>query len=581
MRSCKAAPEEAGSRVWGNRKQKPADAELVRRTLAGDVSAFDCLVLRHRRTVLTLARVALGDWDRAEDVAQQAFLEALAGLPGLRDGAKFKPWLATITRRCAARQRANSAPNDVEFCDAVLYPLHSTQPIPATDDLRERIRASLSELSARSRTVVTLHYLDGYSCREIGSRLEIPVGTVKRILHESRNSLRQSMGVAASVKGEPEMAVAGESKRTKTGPRSLVSWIYGECGPGNMMRGTLPQSVCLAVNKAAKGVEQIAKEVDANVRFVQEAIDPLVREEILQKTADGRYRANFLAFDAQDWIEVTRGVREQGVTLADALQSDLPALEEAWNRTTLPERGYPWQSGIWPALAIFVCNLAISRNSPPEPEPPQRDSGHRYWLGGHEAVPDEQVLWGTGFNGSSPDDLLAHGYFWTWGLCRQCLGYREERVKALTALAKGASNVDEISAQAGLSADQARETTARLVEVGVVERAAKSLKLTFPILTEQDSDVLTPVVDEVAVPLCSDILQPATADLAEKLRRAGYKHLEDQFAAWRRWQVGNIAGEGLRELLKRGVLPDPGDPAPANFCLIGWFGRPPLMSWKA
>jgi RNA polymerase sigma-70 factor (ECF subfamily) len=50
----------------------------------------------------------------------------------------------------------------------------------------------LAELSAINRKVVVMHYLEGCSCREIGESLGIPPGTVKRILHESRRSLRAS-----------------------------------------------------------------------------------------------------------------------------------------------------------------------------------------------------------------------------------------------------------------------------------------------------------------------------------------------------------------------------------------------------
>ncbi|NIR02229.1 MAG: hypothetical protein GTN78_18875, partial [Gemmatimonadales bacterium] len=109
----------------------------------------------------------------------------------------------------------------------------------------DRVTAHLRELSSRSRRVVTLHYLDGYSCREIGNQLSIPEGTVKRILHESRNSLRASMGIAVP------RATGGRAMKAKTGPRHLVWWINGNW-PGPYMQGLLPQSICLAVNKTAK-----------------------------------------------------------------------------------------------------------------------------------------------------------------------------------------------------------------------------------------------------------------------------------------------------------------------------------------
>ena len=222
-----------------------SDSELVRRTVDGNTEAFDVLVLRHRASVLYAARTAVRDWEQAEDVAQQALVEAYKSLRGLRDGTSFRAWLMTITRRCASRDRA-SQPDAVGLTEAVICFASPPEIYPGIDDVTERVRASLSELSARSRQVVTLHYLDGYSCKEIGSRLGLPEGTVKRILHESRNSLRSRMGITKGDVGR--MEVLDTTKITKNGPRRLHWWITGEW-PGSIMSSLLAQSIALTINK--------------------------------------------------------------------------------------------------------------------------------------------------------------------------------------------------------------------------------------------------------------------------------------------------------------------------------------------
>ena len=63
---------------------------------AGATASFDRLVARHRAAVLHAAYALLGHWELAEDVAQQTFVQAFMGLPGLRDAVKFRPWLMTI-----------------------------------------------------------------------------------------------------------------------------------------------------------------------------------------------------------------------------------------------------------------------------------------------------------------------------------------------------------------------------------------------------------------------------------------------------------------------------------------------------
>jgi len=558
------------------------DAELVRRAAQGDAAAFDLLVLRHRQSALSAARAALGSRDEAEDAAQQAFVDAFAGLPGLREPERFRAWLMTITKRCALRRRGGLVhwPNMLDLPETVVRPLGAPEPDHGHNELRERVRAALDELSARSRQVVTLHYLDGYACREIGLRLAIPEGTVKRILHESRNSLRVSMGVRTT--GGIETMTA--TKDLKRGPRDMAWWINGDW-PGPFMSTTLARSICLAANKRPKTVKQIAELVDANEQYVREALQPLVGEGLVQETENGRYRAGFVALEAADWIEVTRDVRKQGVMLADALIPDLAALEAAWNRTPKPDQGFAWAEGIWPTLAILVLNIGLKRNGVPLPqiEPPSRAGGKRYWAGGSEEVPPEHVLWCTGFNNTGGGSGFGYGYLWSYGMPfkRPAVGWPDEQRHALGALADGAADADAVAQITGQAPEQARELLGKAVEIGLVCRSGDDLALTFPVFREEDDGVLAPVVDKIAGRLSREIVQDATAGVPDLLRKLGYGHLEEQFHEWRAWLEGNVAGEALRELLNRGILPHPGDPAPMSFCMIGWVGELRLMRWTA
>ena len=72
------------------------DAELVRRTRAGDREAFGVLVERHRRTIYVLALQKGLQAAEAEDVAQEVFLKAYRGLEGFRGASRFSTWLYSI-----------------------------------------------------------------------------------------------------------------------------------------------------------------------------------------------------------------------------------------------------------------------------------------------------------------------------------------------------------------------------------------------------------------------------------------------------------------------------------------------------
>ena len=567
-------PEESGLRRSDSKEQAAkgsSEAALIRRAGQGDVEAFNRLVLRHRQSVLHFAWTMVRDWDLAEDLAQQTLLEAYRGLSGLREPPKFRAWLLTIARRRAMRHWGSlaSQPPTIEFSESVIYPLTHEPSFPVADDVQERIRESLLELSSRNRQVMVLHYLDGYSCSEISNRLSIPAGTIKRILHESRNHMRTGMGIAADVP-HPGGGLRRMSTEKKPGPRDM-HWFINGSWSGPLMDDLLRRTICLCVNKKAKTAEQIAREVDANVGYLEQAVRPLVHEELVTMDDDGRYLTNFIALEAADWIALTDGVREVGIRAANLLQPCVPELEDTWNKTTLPDRGFAWSQGIWPTLALLVCNKGLSAPSAINPYQPMHPSGNSYWGGGCEVVGPEHQLWTVGFNIAFEEDTIKCGYFWSYGLNRKYPFFRpRERAHVLTAMANGITDATAIAVQACLSVEKVREALAGIIEAGLAERRDGVPRLTFPVFDQVDNDTLKTAVAPLASQLRDDLLDPATADLSDKLRAAGYGHLEEQFGAWRWWWMSYITGEALRELLSRGVLPNPGDPAPTSFCTIGW-----------
>src|SRR5215207_4614100 len=75
------------------------DEELVHRTLAGEQNAFAGLVRRHRRAALARALAILGDPADADDIAQEAFVQAYEQLATCRHPERFAAWLLTIVHR--------------------------------------------------------------------------------------------------------------------------------------------------------------------------------------------------------------------------------------------------------------------------------------------------------------------------------------------------------------------------------------------------------------------------------------------------------------------------------------------------
>lgn len=530
------------------------DAELVRRAAQGEGEAFDALVMRYRRHVLQAVYAQLGDWQDAEDVAQQAFISAYRGLRSLHDAATFRAWLLTIARRKASRLLDARKPAPLEFSDAVFSPVDFTPAETVDEELIERIRIGLSEVSARHRQVITLYYLDGYSCGEIGSRLKIPSGTVKRILFESRRSLCAGMGLptgAGKPKGDRKtMSAVPKPPSNGVGSRDLTWWVNGYF-PGGRINSSLAHAICLAINKQALTADQIGEAVAAHPRYVKEMLKSLVQEDLVSELSGDRYQANFAALDAADWLSLTRDIPRKAGRVADFLLPRLPALEEAWSRTSLPAQGFGWQDGSRLTVGIFICNTGMLRHNPQQPEPPERESDGRYWFAGHEKVKKTERLWMAGFiSEGGGGGCLAYGHWWSPG-DPPYVSPAEKRTPMLDAIAKGADDPAQIAEKTGFPLERTREVIAQCIELGLIKQQSGKLMLNFPVITEQDSDVLYPVVDKVAAQLIEEVLLPETADTADRLRQMGYGHVEGQFPVWRLWMETLVAGEGVHELVKR------------------------------
>jgi RNA polymerase sigma factor (sigma-70 family) len=172
------------------------DRELVRRTLAGDAGAFTALVEKHQRLVFGVALSSARDAAIAEDVAQEAFVEAWRDLGRLRDPSRVGSWIAGIARnlargisRTSRRRRAIDDAKDDAAPAAAPTPLD--QVIEA--ESHGLVREALTEIPAAYREVLVLFYVHGQSIEEVAGALGVREDLVKQRLVRGRKALRATM----------------------------------------------------------------------------------------------------------------------------------------------------------------------------------------------------------------------------------------------------------------------------------------------------------------------------------------------------------------------------------------------------
>jgi len=174
---------------------KRSVAQLVKRSLNGDIESFSELVKEYRQTVYALCYHRIGDFQNAQDLVQETFLKAYLSLSQLRDPDRFSSWLYRIaTNNCNMWLRKRSQktlslkdPDKLQDTSPSIYEGYHKR------ELEIKIKEALSRLSENNRLVITLHYLAGRSYDEMAEFLNLPLSTVKSRVHEGRKQLKEEL----------------------------------------------------------------------------------------------------------------------------------------------------------------------------------------------------------------------------------------------------------------------------------------------------------------------------------------------------------------------------------------------------
>jgi len=177
-----------------------SDYEIVECAIKGDAVAFGLLVQNHYDNVYGLAFRYLKNFDDAQDVAQDVFVEVFQNLKYLRDPSKLRAWLHGITLnlcKMRLRSRKEMLPIDLMGDEIQNYLHHFIISNPAEEyeknELQDNLTKAIEFLSENNRLVLKLYYMDGMSYREIASFLSVPKSTVKGRMHRAMDQLRDEM----------------------------------------------------------------------------------------------------------------------------------------------------------------------------------------------------------------------------------------------------------------------------------------------------------------------------------------------------------------------------------------------------
>ena len=181
------------------------DAELVRRALARDDTAFRIIMERHNRRLYRIARGILRNDTEAEDAVQEAYVSAFTHLDGFRGDSSLATWLARITMNEAlGRLRRKRLAVDLDTFEAQRTEAQIIQfPQTVASDDPERtmeqreilqlVEQATDNLPEIFRIVFITRVIEGMSVEETADLLGLQPETVKTRLHRARRLVREQL----------------------------------------------------------------------------------------------------------------------------------------------------------------------------------------------------------------------------------------------------------------------------------------------------------------------------------------------------------------------------------------------------
>jgi RNA polymerase sigma-70 factor (ECF subfamily) len=177
---------------------------LVERTVAGDLRAYDLLVIKYQRRIERLIGRMVRDSDLVQDIAQETFLRAYRALHQFRGEAQFYTWLYRIAVNTAKKALMDLRRDPVVFEGALRTdgeenetsrigpePISEETPetVLAAQEIAAAVNAAMEALPEDLRQAVTLREIEGLSYEEIATAMECPIGTVRSRIFRAREAI--------------------------------------------------------------------------------------------------------------------------------------------------------------------------------------------------------------------------------------------------------------------------------------------------------------------------------------------------------------------------------------------------------
>ena len=176
------------------------DQDVVAQVLEGRTAMFELLMRRYNERVYRAARSIVRDDLEAEDVMQQAYVNAFTHLRQFNGSARFSTWLLRITvneslARIRRQDRYSAFDDEREIVEPLMsrHPAENPERQTLTAELRRLLEGAIDALPDGMREVFVLRDIEGLSTAEVAESLDVSEDVVKTRLSRARAGLRRTL----------------------------------------------------------------------------------------------------------------------------------------------------------------------------------------------------------------------------------------------------------------------------------------------------------------------------------------------------------------------------------------------------
>lgn len=184
-----------------------SDTDLIIQAQKGNQNAFEELVYRYDRNVLSVALKYANNEDEAKDLYQEVFIRVYRGMKNFRFQSEFSTWLFRITTNVCLTYKSRSKEHlkvsidknydedeqEISLSPELVYEGSSPEEISSDANIGEIVNEAVESLSPKQKMTFILKHYEGYKIREIAEMMNCKEGTVKKYLFDAVQNLRKKL----------------------------------------------------------------------------------------------------------------------------------------------------------------------------------------------------------------------------------------------------------------------------------------------------------------------------------------------------------------------------------------------------